>query len=99
MSMIQTKALTHVYGAGTPFEKTAIEQITLEIPAGQFVGIMGHTGSGKSTFIQHLNGLLKPSAGQVFFDGADIFENKSNLRRARFGIGLVAVLLYLLSNL
>ena len=89
MSMIQTKALTHVYGAGTPFEKTAIEQITLEIPAGQFVGIMGHTGSGKSTFIQHLNGLLKPSAGQVFFDGADIFENKSNLRRARFGIGLV----------
>ena len=89
MSMIQTKALTHVYGAGTPFEKTAIEQITLEIPAGQFVGIMGHTGRGKSTVIQHLNGLLKPSAGQVFFDGADIFENKSNLRRARFGIGLV----------
>ena len=89
MPTIKTEALTHTYSQGTPFEKIAIDRISLEIPAGQFVGLLGHTGSGKSTFIQHLNGLLRPTAGRVLYDGADIFSTKQTLRNARFNIGLV----------
>ena len=89
MSEIRVEALTHVYSAGTPFEKTAIENISLSIPSGQFVGLLGHTGSGKSTFIQHLNALLKPSSGTVFVDGEDINKDKKSRRAVKNKVGLV----------
>ena len=76
MSDIKVSALRHVYSAGTPFEKVAIDDINIEIPHGQFVGLIGHTGSGKSTFIQHLNALLKPTSGTVMVDGEDINADK-----------------------
>ena len=87
--IIRVDHLRHVYSAGTPFEKVAIDDINLAIPAGQFVGIIGHTGSGKSTFIQHLNGLLAPSSGTVLFDGEDIHRSKAATRDVRFQVGLV----------
>ena len=89
MSIIKVENLSHVYSEGTPFEKTAIHDINLTIPEGEMVGVIGHTGSGKSTFIQHLNGLLKPTSGQVFLDGADIWSDKKLTRQARFRVGLV----------
>ena len=87
--IIRVDHLRHVYSAGTPFEKVAIDDIDLAIPAGQFVGIIGHTGSGKSTFIQHLNGLLAPTSGTVLFDGEDIHRSKAATRDVRFQVGLV----------
>ena len=87
--IIRVDHLRHTYSAGTPFEKVAIDDIDLAIPAGQFVGIIGHTGSGKSTFIQHLNGLLAPSSGTVLFDGEDIHRSKAATRDVRFQVGLV----------
>lgn len=87
--IIRAEALRHVYSAGTPFEKVAIDQINLDLAPGQFVGIIGHTGSGKSTFIQHLNGLLKPTSGTVYFDGGDIHRSKEATRDVRFSVGLV----------
>lgn len=87
--IIRVDHLRHVYSAGTPFEKVAIDDINLAIPAGQFVGIIGHTGSGKSTFIQHLNGLLAPTSGTVLFDGEDIHRSKAATRDVRFQVGLV----------
>ena len=87
--IIRVDHLRHTYSAGTPFEKVAIDDIDLAIPAGQFVGIIGHTGSGKSTFIQHLNGLLAPTSGTVFFDGEDIHRSKEATRDVRFQVGLV----------
>ncbi len=89
MSTIQVRGLSHIYSAGTPFEKVAIDHIDLTIPSGSFVGLIGHTGSGKSTFIQHLNGLLKPTSGSVMLEDEDIFASKDSLRRARFRVGLV----------
>lgn len=89
MPIIKVENLTHVYSQGTPFEKVAIDHISLEIEAGQLVGIIGHTGSGKSTFIQHLNGLLKPTSGTVYFDGTDIHQSKETTRSVRFNVGLV----------
>lgn len=89
MAVIQTEALTYRYGIGTPFEKTAVDHVDLEIPAGSFVGLIGHTGSGKSTLIQHLNGLLKPTEGTVKLDGVDIWAEKSAIRQVRFRVGLV----------
>ena len=89
MPILQTERLTHVYGEGTPFEKTAVDDITLDIEQGELLGLIGHTGSGKSTFIQHLNGLLKPTGGRVLFEGEDIHADKESLRRARFAVGLV----------
>lgn len=89
MSEIRVEGLRHVYSAGTPFEKVAIDDINLTIPHGQLVGIIGHTGSGKSTFIQHLNGLLKPTAGKIFCDGQDINETKQITHDVRFKVGLV----------
>lgn len=89
MPSIKTEALCHIYSQGTPFEKVAIEQISLEIPEGQFVGVIGHTGSGKSTFIQHLNGLLKPTSGRILYDGEDIHRSKIATRDIRFQVGLV----------
>ncbi|MBR7055541.1 MAG: energy-coupling factor transporter ATPase [Oscillospiraceae bacterium] len=89
MPILETRALCHVYSQGTPFEKTAVHDISLAIEEGELLGVIGHTGSGKSTFIQHLNGLLKPSAGQVLFQGQDIHADKAALRAVRFGVGLV----------
>ena len=87
--ILKIEGLTHRYSVGTPFEHTAIDNINLEIPKGQFVGLIGHTGSGKSTFIQHLNGLLRPSAGTVYYEGKDIFASKTATRDVRFQVGLV----------
>jgi energy-coupling factor transport system ATP-binding protein len=89
--MIKTEHLSHVYSEHTPFEKVAIGDINLEIEQGEFVGVIGHTGSGKSTLIQHLNGLLKPTSGKIYIDGKDIWseENKKNIRNVRFLVGLV----------
>ena len=89
MATIQTEGLTYRYGIGTPFEKTAVDHVDLEIEAGSFVGIIGHTGSGKSTLIQHLNGLLRPTEGKVLLDGVDIWADKSKMRQMRFRVGLV----------
>ena len=87
--ILKCENLTHIYGVGTPFQKTAISNINLEIQEGEFVGVIGHTGSGKSTLLQHLNGLLKPESGKVFVDGLDIWEKPENARKARFMVGLV----------
>ncbi len=87
--VIKAEALCHIYSRGTPFEKTAIENVSLEIPHGEFVGLIGHTGSGKSTFIQHLNGLLKPTSGRVLYEGRDINETKERARDVRSKVGLV----------
>ena len=89
MSVIKAEGLRHVYSAGTPFEKVAIDNINIEIPHGQLVGLIGHTGSGKSTFIQHLNGLLAPTSGRVLCDGEDINLSKESRRDVRRKVGLV----------
>ncbi|MGN0677773.1 MAG: energy-coupling factor transporter ATPase [Ruminococcus sp.] len=89
MSALKTENLTYIYSQGTPFEKTAIDNINLEIEKGELVGIIGHTGSGKSTLIQHFNGLLKPTSGKIFVNGRDIWEDKENIRQVRFKVGLV----------
>ena len=87
--IIETKALTHIYSQGTPFERYALENVDFTVNQGEFIGIIGHTGSGKSTLIQHLNGLLKPSSGQVLFEGRDIWADKQFTRQVRFQVGLV----------
>ena len=89
MSDIKVSALRHVYSVGTPYEKVAIDDINIEIPHGQFVGLIGHTGSGKSTFIQHLNALLKPTSGTVMVDGEDINADKMTAKNVRHKVGLV----------
>ena len=89
MPDISTEALTHIYSRGTPFEKVAVDHIDLEFPGGQFVGLIGHTGSGKSTLIQLLDGLLRPSDGRVLLNGEDIRRSKDTLHSARFEVGLV----------
>ena len=89
MAEIIVEQLRHVYSAGTPFEVAAIEDIDLSIPQGQMVGIIGHTGSGKSTFIQHMNALLAPSAGKVRCGGRDINESKLSRRDVKHQVGLV----------
>ena len=89
MAILKAENLTHIYSQGTPFEKVAIDHISLEIGAGELVGVIGHTGSGKSTFIQHLNGLLKPTEGRVLLDGQDIWESKAITHATRFKVGLV----------
>ena len=89
MSKIRVEHLTHIYSAGTPFEKVALDDVSVEIRQGELIGIIGHTGSGKSTFLQHLNGLLRPDSGTVSLDGADINASKELLRAVRFRVGLV----------
>ncbi len=89
MPVIRTEGLSHLYSRGTPFEKLAIDNINIDIASGEFVGIIGHTGSGKSTFIQHLNGLLPPSGGKVIVDDVDIASSKAATRDVRFKVGLV----------
>ncbi len=86
---IQVSHLTHKYSEGTTFEKTALDDVSFEIQDGEFVGIIGHTGSGKSTLIQHLNSLMKPTSGQIFLDGEDINSDKKKLKSVRQKIGLV----------
>ena len=73
MAIIETKDLAYRYSAGTPFEKTAVENVSIQVEKGEFLGVIGHTGSGKSTLIQMLNGLLRPTSGQVLLDGKDIW--------------------------
>ena len=87
--ILEIKNLTHTYSAGTPFAHKALEDVSFSVERGEFIGIIGHTGSGKSTLIQHLNGLLKPDAGQVLLDGTDIWSDKKFTRQARFRVGLV----------
>ncbi|MBR1823103.1 MAG: energy-coupling factor transporter ATPase [Ruminococcus sp.] len=89
MAILETQELTYTYSAGTPFEKTAVDHVSLKIEEGQMVGVMGHTGSGKSTLIQHFNGLLQPTSGKVLLDGKDIWEDKTKIRNVRFQVGLV----------
>ena len=89
MTVLKTEGLTYQYSPGTPFEKTAVDHVNLEIEQGAFVGVIGHTGSGKSTLMQHFNGLLRPTSGTVLLNGTDIWANKSNIRQVRFQVGLV----------
>lgn len=86
---IEVKNLSHIYSSGTPFEKTALSNISFKIEDGDFVGLIGHTGSGKSTLIQHLNGLLKPEKGSVEIDGTDIFQKGVNMKEIRRKVGIV----------
>ncbi|MGI5965711.1 MULTISPECIES: energy-coupling factor transporter ATPase [Anaerotruncus] len=89
MIAIKTEDLTYTYSPGTPFEKTAVDHVNLEIEQGEFVGVIGHTGSGKSTLIQHFNGLLRPTSGRVLIEGTDLWAKETNLREYRFKVGLV----------
>ena len=88
MSHLKTQNLTFTYGEGTPFRITALDNVNIDIPEGEFVAIIGHTGSGKSTLVQHLNGLLKATEGEVLLDDKNIHENKQTLFDARFSVGL-----------
>ncbi len=87
--IIQTEKLNHIYSAGTPFEHRALTDVDFCAYPGEYLGVIGHTGSGKSTLIQHLNGLLKPTSGRVLVEGQDIWESKAATRQARFRVGLV----------
>ena len=87
--ILQVKNLQYIYSMGTPIQHTALEDVSFQLERGEFVGIIGHTGSGKSTMIQHLNGLLRPTAGQVLLDGQDIWSDKKLTRQSRFRVGLV----------
>lgn len=87
--ILQVQNLTHTYSAGTPFEHKALDDMNFSVERGEFIGIIGHTGSGKSTLMQHMNGLLKPTSGKVLLDGKDIWSDKKLTRQARFRVGLV----------
>ncbi len=87
--ILQVQNLSHIYSSGTPFEHVALKDISFAVERGEFVGIIGHTGSGKSTLMQHLNGLLKPTSGSVLLDGKDIWADKATTRQSRFRVGLV----------
>lgn len=89
MSYITVENLTYIYGKGTPYEKTALDDVTLSIDEGELIGVMGHTGSGKSTLVQHLNGLIRPTSGRITVDGKDIWEEPKKIRDVRFKVGLV----------
>ena len=87
--ILQIQNLQYVYSAGTPFEHKALDDVSFSVERGEFIGVIGHTGSGKSTLMQQLNGLLKPTSGKVILDGKDIWEDKKSTRQARFRVGLV----------
>ncbi len=89
MSLLEIKNLSFTYGVGTAFEKEAVKDVSLRIDKGDFIGIIGHTGSGKSTFIQMLNGLIKPTKGQVLLDDTDIWKEPKKIRKVRFRVGMV----------
>ena len=86
---MQIENLTHTYSAGTPFQRSAVEGLSLTVGKGEFLGIIGHTGSGKSTLIQHLNGLLQPTSGRILLEGKDIWAEPKKIRDVRFKVGLV----------
>lgn len=88
-SVLELKNLSFVYGQKTPFEKRAVDNVSLSIEKGEFIGIIGHTGSGKSTLVQMLNGLIQPTEGQVLLDGEDIWQNPKDIRNVRFKVGMV----------
>ena len=87
--IFRTENLTHTYGISTPFEKVAVDNVSIDIYKGEYIGIIGQTGSGKSTLIQHLNGLLKPTSGKIYFDGKDCWEKSFPRKQLRFNVGLV----------
>ena len=87
--VLRVEHLSHIYSAGTPFEKKAVDDVSFSAQRGEFIGLIGHTGSGKSTLIQHFNGLLKPTSGRILINGEDIFQSKEMTRAARFAVGLV----------
>ena len=87
--ILEIQNLSHLYSAGTPFEHKALDQVSFSVERGEFIGIIGHTGSGKSTLMQHMNGLLKPTSGKILLDGVDIWTDKKTTRQARFRVGLV----------
>ena len=87
--ILEVRNLNHIYSAGTPFEHTALQDISFAVEPGEFIGVIGHTGSGKSTLMQHLNGLLKPTSGSVLLGGQDIWSDKKFTRQSRFRVGLV----------
>ncbi len=89
MAILETEALTYTYSQGSPFEKTAVDNVSIQIEENTMVGVIGHTGSGKSTLMQHFNGLLRPTSGRVLLDGRDIWADKQKLREVRFQVGLV----------
>lgn len=88
-AILEVKELTHIYSVGTPFEHIALQNVSFSVEKGEFVGVIGHTGSGKSTLMQHMNGLLKPTSGSVLLGGEDIWSDKKLTRQARFRVGLV----------
>ena len=87
--VLEVKDLQHIYSAGTPFEHVALKDVSFAVEAGEFIGVIGHTGSGKSTLMQHMNGLLKPTAGSILLGGKDIWSDKATTRQSRFRVGLV----------
>ncbi len=87
--ILEIQELSHLYSAGTPFEHKALDGVSFTVERGEFIGIIGHSGPGKSTWMQHLNGLLKPTTGKILLDGADIWQDKMTTRQARFRVGLV----------
>ena len=87
--ILEVKNLSHIYSIGTPFEHAALKDVSFCVEAGEFIGIIGHTGSGKSTLMQHMNGLLKPTSGQILLGGKDIWADKATTRASRFRVGLV----------
>jgi len=89
MPIIETKDLTYTYGEGTPFCKTAVDHLNISIEQGEFIGLIGHTGSGKSTLIQQFNGLLRPTSGTVLLNGKDIWAQPKKIRDVRFQVGMV----------
>ncbi len=89
MSILRTEGLTYVYGEGTPFVRQAITDVNLKIEADALYALIGHTGSGKSTLVQHLNGLIRPTAGHVYLNGEDIWQEPKQIRKVRFRVGLV----------
>jgi len=89
MAVIKAENIRFVYGTGTSFEKTALSDVSFEIEKGEFIGIIGHTGSGKSTLVQLLNGLLKPTSGKIYLNGKDIWEKPKKIRNVRFKVGMV----------
>ncbi|MGN0463721.1 MAG: energy-coupling factor transporter ATPase [Acutalibacteraceae bacterium] len=88
VTVLKTEKLTYIYGIKTPFEHVAVKNINIDIEKGELIGVIGHTGSGKSTLIQHFNALLKPTEGSVFVDGVDVWQDKESTRNARFSVGL-----------
>lgn len=87
--ILEVKNLNHIYSAGTPFEHVALKDVSFAVERGEFIGVIGHTGSGKSTLMQHMNGLLKPTSGEILLDGQDIWSDKKLTRQSRFRVGLV----------